>query len=368
MIYDYVIVGGGIAGLTVAEGLAKRKHKVVLLEQYPVFGGRISTERVPKTAEICDLMDITYDDKQFFKFLRYNDVLLSRVQKITTHSYNGILYDLQMKNEHNYLLHNGIVHNGGGRRNGSFAIYLEPWHADIEMFLQMRKNHGDEELKARDLFYALWIPDLFMERVKSDGTWTLMCPDECPGLSDVYGEEFNTLYRKYEESGKTRKTVKARELWFQILDAQMETGTPYLLYKDACNKKSNQKNIGTIKSSNLCVAPETTILTDKGHLEIKSLEGQFVNVWNGEEFSNVQVFKTGENQELIDVYTSDGCKITCTKYHKFFIQNSYSKKSITTVIKLHSKRCLHSMMWIKAVFLTSKNSKTCLTVSESTKK
>ena len=208
--------------------------------------------RVPKTAEICDLMDITYDDKQFFKFLRYNDVLLSRVQKITTHSYNGILYDLQMKNEHNYLLHNGVVHNGGGRRNGSFAIYLEPWHADIEMFLQMRKNHGDEELKARDLFYALWMPDLFMERVKSDGTWTLMCPDECPGLSDVYGEEFNTLYRKYEESGKTRKTIKARELWFQILDAQMETGTPYLLYKDAANKKSNQKNIGTIKSSNLC--------------------------------------------------------------------------------------------------------------------
>jgi ribonucleoside-diphosphate reductase alpha chain len=287
--------------------------------------------RVPKTAEICDLMDITYDDKQFFKFLRYNDVLLSRVQKITTHSYKGILYDLQMSKEHNYLLHNGVVHNGGGRRNGSFAIYLEPWHADIEMFLQMRKNHGDEELKARDLFYALWIPDLFMERVKSDGTWTLMCPDECPGLSDVYGEEFNTLYRKYEESGKTRKTMKARELWFQILDAQMETGTPYLLYKDACNKKSNQKNIGTIKSSNLCVAPETTILTDKGHLEIKSLEGQFVNVWNGEEFSNVQVFKTGENQELIDVYTSDGCKVTCTKYHKFFIQNSYSKKSITTV-------------------------------------
>uniref|UniRef100_A0A6C0ET10 ribonucleoside-diphosphate reductase n=1 Tax=viral metagenome TaxID=1070528 RepID=A0A6C0ET10_9ZZZZ len=287
--------------------------------------------RIPKTVEICDLMDIPYDDKQFFKFLRYNDVLLSRVQKITTHSYNGILYDLQMKNEHNYLLHNGIVHNGGGKRNGSFAIYLEPWHADIEMFLQMRKNHGDEELKARDLFYALWIPDLFMERVKSDGTWTLMCPDECPGLSDVYGEEFNTLYRKYEEGDKTRKTVKARELWFQILDAQMETGTPYLLYKDACNKKSNQKNIGTIKSSNLCVAPETTILTDKGHLEIKSLEGQFVNVWNGEEFSNIQVFKTGENQELIDVYTSDGCKVTCTKYHKFFIQNSYSKKSITTV-------------------------------------
>ena len=144
------------------------------------------------------------------------------------------------------------VDQGGGRRNGSFAIYLEPWHADVEMFLQMRKNHGDEELKARDLFYALWIPDLFMERIKTDGNWTLMCPDECPGLADVYGEEFNALYMKYENSGKGRKTMKARDLWFQVLDAQMETGTPYLLFKDACNKKSNQKNIGTIKSSNLC--------------------------------------------------------------------------------------------------------------------
>ena len=144
------------------------------------------------------------------------------------------------------------IDQGGGRRNGSFAIYLEPWHADIEMFLQMRKNHGDEELKARDLFYALWTPDLFMERVKADGKWTLMCPDECPGLSDVYGAEFNELYQKYEVDGRGRKTVKARDLWFQVLDAQMETGTPYLLFKDAANEKSNQKNIGTIKSSNLC--------------------------------------------------------------------------------------------------------------------
>jgi ribonucleotide reductase alpha subunit len=140
----------------------------------------------------------------------------------------------------------------GGKRNGSFAIYLEPWHADVEVFLQMRKNHGDEELKARDLFYALWIPDLFMERVKSGQQWTLMCPDECPGLSDVYGEEFRALYTQYEAAGKGRKSVLARDLWFQILDSQMETGTPYLCYKDAANKKSNQQNVGTIKSSNLC--------------------------------------------------------------------------------------------------------------------
>jgi len=144
------------------------------------------------------------------------------------------------------------VDQGGGKRNGSFAIYLEPWHADVEDFLELRKNHGDEELKARDLFYALWISDLFMERVKNNLKWSLMCPHECPGLSDVYGEKFVELYEKYELEGKVRKSINARDLWFKILDAQMETGTPYLLYKDAANSKSNQKNIGTLKSSNLC--------------------------------------------------------------------------------------------------------------------
>ena len=143
--------------------------------------------------------------------------------------------------------------NQGGKRNGSFAIYLEPWHADIEDFLELRKNHGDEEMRARDLFYALWVPDLFMERVKASEKWSLFCPNECPGLADVYGDEFQKLYISYENSGKARKTINARELWFKVLDAQMETGTPYLLYKDAANKKSNQKNLGTIKSSNLCV-------------------------------------------------------------------------------------------------------------------
>lgn len=142
--------------------------------------------------------------------------------------------------------------NQSGKRNGSFAIYLEPWHADIEDFLEMRKNHGDEEMKARDLFYALWISDLFMERVKHNKKWSLMCPDECPGLSDVYGDKFVELYEKYESEGKIRKSIDARDLWFKMLDAQMETGTPYLLYKDAANSKSNQQNLGTIKSSNLC--------------------------------------------------------------------------------------------------------------------
>ncbi len=144
------------------------------------------------------------------------------------------------------------VDQGGGKRKGSFAIYLEPWHADVFDFLQLRKNHGKEELRARDLFYALWIPDLFMKRVENNEDWSLFSPNEAPGLHDCYGDEFERLYEKYEREGKARKTVKAQELWFEILESQIETGTPYILYKDAANRKSNQKNLGTIRSSNLC--------------------------------------------------------------------------------------------------------------------
>jgi ribonucleoside-diphosphate reductase alpha chain len=144
------------------------------------------------------------------------------------------------------------VDQGGGKRKGSFAIYLEPWHADVFDFLDLKKNHGKEENRARDLFYAMWTPDLFMKRVEEGGDWTLMCPDECPGLSDVWGEKFEKLYTKYEKEGKGKKTIKAQELWFKIMESQIETGTPYMLYKDAANSKSNQQNLGTIKSSNLC--------------------------------------------------------------------------------------------------------------------
>ncbi|XP_020693424.1 ribonucleoside-diphosphate reductase large subunit [Dendrobium catenatum] len=144
------------------------------------------------------------------------------------------------------------VDQGGGKRKGAFAVYLEPWHADIFEFLDLRKNHGKEEHRARDLFYALWIPDIFMERVQSNKEWSLFCPNEAPGLSDSWGEEFNNLYTKYEKEGKASKIVSAQSLWFEILKSQIETGTPYMLYKDACNRKSNQNNLGTIKSSNLC--------------------------------------------------------------------------------------------------------------------
>ena len=144
------------------------------------------------------------------------------------------------------------VDQGGGKRKGSFAVYIEPWHADVFDFLDLKKNHGKEEQRARDLFYALWTPDLFMKRVEEDGDWTLMCPNECPGLTDSWGEEFEALYEKYEAEGKGRKTIKAQELWFKIVENQIETGVPYMLYKDAANSKSNQQNLGTIRSSNLC--------------------------------------------------------------------------------------------------------------------
>ena len=208
------------------------------------------TLRIPKCPLICELLNIECGD--FSKYFIFEDYIATRVKSINKSHYEGVLYDLQMKNTHNYMIHNGIVHNGGGKRNGSFAMYLEPWHSDIFEFIELKKNHGNEFERARDLFYALWVPDLFMERVHSDDEWSLFCPNECPGLSDTWGKEFNELYISYETQNKFRKKVKARELWSAILTSQIEVGMPYILYKDACNRKSNQQNLGTIKSSNLC--------------------------------------------------------------------------------------------------------------------
>lgn len=161
------------------------------------------------------------------------------------------------------------VDQGGGKRKGAFAVYLEPWHADVFEFLDLRKNHGKEEMRARDLFYALWIPDLFMKRVEENGTWSLFCPNEAPGLQDTWGEKFEALYSQYEQEGRARKTIKAQELWFAIVESQVETGTPYLLYKDAANRKSNQQNLGTIKSSNLCT--EIIEYTDANEVAVCNL-------------------------------------------------------------------------------------------------
>ena len=273
------------------------------------------------------------------------------------------------------------VDQGGNKRPGAFACYLEPWHADVFQWLDLKLQGGKEELRARDLFFALWIPDLFMRRVDQDGDWTLMCPHSCPGLQDVYGQEFEDLYQRYEREGRGNRTIRAQELWFHILRVQKETGTPYMLYKDACNRKSNQKNLGTIKQSNLCVAGDTEILTDHGPESIKSLatahkvseeqqqkakdraateaklaemEGQRkgaskedlvgieasivalkatldtmehvdvsenapkpVRVWNGEAWSEVIPKQTGSNVTLMRVTTSHGTVIDCTFEHKF---------------------------------------------------
>ena len=196
------------------------------------------------------------------------------------------------------------VDQGGGKRKGSFAIYIEPWHSDIFDFLDLKKNHGKEEMRARDLFYAMWVPDLFMKRVEKNAEWTLMCPNECPGLYDCHGDEFDKLYLKYEKQSKGRKTIKARELWEKILESQIETGTPYMLYKDSANRKSNQKNLGTIRSSNLCT--EILEYTSKDEIAVCNLasialpmfveEGEF----NHKKLYDVTVRVTKNLNKVID--------------------------------------------------------------------
>jgi len=207
------------------------------------------------------------------------------------------------------------VDQGGGKRHGSFAVYLEPWHKDIVSFLDMKKNHGDEEQRARDLFYALWIPDLFMQRVKDDGNWTLMCPDQCPGLSDVYGEKFAELYLTYENQAPESDKMRARDLWFKILDSQIETGTPYMLYKDACNIKSNQKNLGTIKSSNLCT--EIIEYSDENQTAVCNLASIGLS-----KFVYNKIPSGG-----VKVYSKSNCKY-CKRVKKFLIENNISFEEI----------------------------------------
>lgn len=216
--------------------------------------------------------------------------------------------------------------NQKGKRPGAAAVYLEPWHKDVADLIEIRKE-GADELRARDMFAALWIPDNFMRAVESDGDWYLFCPNDLlkngiKPLWEVYGEEYEEEYNKAVGLGIGNK-IKAQSLWKKILEAQIETGVPYMAYKDHVNHKSNQQNIGTIKSSNLCVAPETLLLTDNGYIPIGENEGKIVNVWNGEEFSETAIVKTGENQKLIKVNFSNGSIIECTEYHKFYVQEGY---------------------------------------------
>ena len=205
------------------------------------------------------------------------------------------------------------VDQGGGKRKGSFAIYLEPWHADVFEFLELKKNHGKEEMRARDLFYALWIPDLFMKRVESNEEWSLFCPHECPGLADTHGEEFEALYHKYELEGKARQVVKAQELWFKVLESQTETGTPYMLYKDHANSKSNQKNLGTIKSSNLCT--EIIEYTSKDEVAVCNLASLALPKYVKVNDKGVNEFDHGKLYEVTKSATKNLNKIIDVNYY-----------------------------------------------------
>ena len=257
----------------------------------------------------------------------------------------------------------------GGRRNGSFAIYLEPWHADIVDFLDLKKNQGDEEMRARDLFYAIWIPDLFMEKIKTNEDWCLFCPDECPGLADVYGDEFKKLYAKYENLGKFKRKIKSRDLWFKILDSQMETGTPYLCYKDAANRKSNQKNIGTIKSSNLCT--EIIQYSDKDETAVCNLASialnRFVNfdidtskqMFNYEHLHDVVRVVTRNLNRVIDInyYPTEKTRVSNLRHRPigigvqgladvFFMMNiPYHSEEATKINKLIFETIYHAALF-----------------------
>ncbi len=351
---------GGTAQLTVQ---VTAEHPVLALQN---TGGDEAT--VLEAKYRAGLVDIDYIE---VGALRVGDLIASprqatednpaslsfhSIEVIEDTTYEGKVYDFEVDEPHDYhVIGLGIAHNGGGKRNGSFAMYLEPWHADVEDFLEMKKNTGAEEERARDLFYGLWVPDLFMERVDAGGDWTLFCPNEAPGLADAVGPAFKALYERYEAEGRGRRVVKAQDLWFRILDSQIETGTPYLLYKDAANRKSNQQNLGTIKSSNLCVAPETLVLTREGEFPIETLCGEEVEVWNGDRWSRTQVQQTGRNQRVITVDVTVGIRnhrgtvhfqhhrLECTPYHKFLIHrewrhpNPYEKRDYRNAPRAEAK-------------------------------
>jgi ribonucleotide reductase alpha subunit len=251
----------------------------------------------------------------FCKYFVHNNIVWSRIKSITPSEYNGSVYDLSIIDNNNYVVASlGLVHNSG-KRKGSFAMYLQPWHPDIFEFLGLRLNVPPEELRARDVFLALWIPDIFMKRVEEDGMWSLICPSTEPRLCETYGEEFEQIYLQCEKEKKYNKQVPAREVWKSILYSQIETGMPYMLYKDAINRKSMQKNIGIIRSSNLCVHGDTQLITKNGRVPIKDLAGKETEIWNGFEWTKVTPSLTGSNQKLIHFIFSNGSDVMMTPYH-----------------------------------------------------
>lgn len=259
----------------------------------------------PRDRYLCKYLEGVYPTRHLPYILR-DDGIITRISSITNTRYSGYVYDLNICDNHNYTTDLGLVHNSG-KRNGSIAMFMEPWHADVESFLELKKNHGNEEDRTRDLFLAMWIPDLFMERVKEDGTWSLMCPDQSPGLADVCGQDFNQLYTKYEHTGKFVKQVKAQELWFKMLESQIETGVPYMGFKDHVNRKTNQSNIGIIKSSNLCMeicevsTPEETAVCNLASVCLQTYVDKENKVFNFEKMHDVVKVITKNLNKVIDV-------------------------------------------------------------------
>ena len=288
-------------------------------------------------------------------YFEWNGVLWSRIKSISKIQYSGEVYDFNMIDNHNYLTDMGLVHNSG-KRKGSFAIYLDPGHPDIFEFLDLKKNTGSEDQRARDLFLAMWIPDLFMKKVKNNEDWYLMCPEECPGLNDVYGEDYEKLYQSYIDKKLYKKKVKALDVWTKILDSQIETGTPYMLYKDSSNKKSNQKNIGVIKSSNLCseillysdekeyavcFTGDTKILTESGYKRIDECDNEKVfSYYNSDidfkensSFTKAKLINNGL-AEVFEMMCENGKFVKATLDHLFLTQdeiNGYQWKKFVSL-------------------------------------
>jgi ribonucleotide reductase alpha subunit len=275
---------------------------------------------IPKHPGLCGAADFIPDET--FDFFERDGIVYVPLTDITRSRYTGNVYDFNMESNHNYTTGGGLVHNSG-KRHGSMAVYLEPHHPDVLDFLNLRRPGGDEEMRCRDLFLAMWVSDEFMRRVEAGESWSLMDPYTCPGLGDVYGDEFTALYTRYENEGKAVKVVNARDVWTAMLTSQIESGVPYILNKDACNTKTNQKNLGVIKNSNLCVAPETRVLTRQGHVRISDVCDTSVEVWNGMEWSDVVVKKTSDRAELMKISFDDGNVLECTPYHKFYVRETY---------------------------------------------
>jgi ribonucleoside-diphosphate reductase alpha chain len=277
--------------------------------------------RIPKCDEVVEVLGL--EKGRCMTYLRHENYTFTRIDGIEEIGMENeeTMYDLEVAEDHSYVISSGTVHNGGGKRKGAIAVYLEPWHLDVEDFVDLRLSTGSEERRARHIYPALWTNDLFMERKESDGNWTLFCPCCAPGLAEVHSDAFKELYERYEKDPniKSKKTIKARDLYRQTLAANINTSTPFWKFKDACNRKSNQQNLGTIHCSNLCVNRDTPILTDKGYHKIGGLVGQTVNVWNGFEFSAVTVKQTGFNQEMLRITFCNGAKLDCTKHHKFYV-------------------------------------------------